>query len=143
MGKCGCFFSARQLISRGKSHISLVRGLVVRCLLFNPEVSWSNPWVCAYFFTSISRQKVLTFFGTETFRLCETFFRNFLNVPKSPPFNFLMFCNRTNVKNSKESLFQIFRHYETAIKISHFLFFENFLLKTPKSPPSILQQNGC
>ena len=65
MGKCGCFFfRATTLISRGNSHVSRVRGLVVRCLLFNPEVSCSNPWVCANFFTSIPKQKVLTFFGT-------------------------------------------------------------------------------
>ena len=120
MGKCGCFFSARQLISRGKSHISRVRGLVVRCLLFNPEVSCSNPWVCAYFFTSVLKQKVLIFFGTMTFRLCETFFRNFLNVPKESSFHFLIFCNRTNIKNRKMSLLQNFRHYET---VQNSLFF--------------------
>ena len=34
----GAFFSARQLVSSRKSHSSGVRGLVVRCLLFNPEV---------------------------------------------------------------------------------------------------------
>ena len=58
------FFRATTLISRGNSHVSRVRGLVVRCLLFNPEVSCSNPSVCANFFTSIPKQKVLTFFGT-------------------------------------------------------------------------------
>ena len=62
MGKCGCFFLRdNSFISRGKSHISRVRGLVVRCLLFNPEVSCSDPWVCAYFLTSIPKQKVLFF----------------------------------------------------------------------------------
>ena len=68
------FFRATTLISRGNSHVSRVRGLVVRCLLLNPEVSCSNPWVCANFFTSIPKQKVLTFRHYETFRLCETFF---------------------------------------------------------------------
>ena len=65
----GAFFSARQLSFHAASrrHISRVRGLVVRCLLFNPEVSCSNPWVCAYFLTSIPKQKVLTFFGTMRF----------------------------------------------------------------------------
>ena len=61
----GAFFPRdNSLISRGNSHVSRVRGLVVRCLPFNPEVSCSNPWVCANFFTSIPKQKVLTFFGT-------------------------------------------------------------------------------
>ena len=49
----GAFFPRdNSLISRGKSHISRVRALVVRCLclLFNPEIPCSNPWVCAYFF---------------------------------------------------------------------------------------------
>ena len=65
-GKVRVLFFPRDnsLISRGNSHVSRVRGLVVRCLLFNPEVSCSNPWVCANFFTSIPKQKVLTFFGT-------------------------------------------------------------------------------
>ena len=91
-GKVRVLFFPRDnsLISRGNSHVSRVRGLVVRCLLFNPEVSCSNSWVCANFFTSIPKQKVLTFFGTMRlfrfvrlfFRLCETFFSKFLNVPK-------------------------------------------------------------
>ena len=82
MGKCGCFFSARQLISRGKSHISRVRGLVVRCLLFNPEVSCSNPWVCAYFFTSNPKQKVLTFFGTMRLFGFVRLFSKFFKCPQ-------------------------------------------------------------
>ena len=90
------FFRATTLISRGNSHVSRVRGLVVRCLLFNPEVSCSNPWVCANFFTSIPKQKVLTFFGTMRlfsfvrffFGFVRLFFEIFLMSPKSPPFNF-------------------------------------------------------
>ena len=92
------FFFPRDnsLISRGNSHVSRVRGLVVRCLLFNPEVSCSNPWVCANFFTSIPKQKVLTFFGTMRlfgfvrlfFGFVRLFFRNFLNVPKESSFQF-------------------------------------------------------
>ena len=86
-GKVRVLFFPRDnsLISRGNSHVSLVRGLVVRCLLFNPEVSCSNPWVCANFFTSIPKQKVLTFFGTMRlfgfvrlfFGFATLFFRNF------------------------------------------------------------------
>ena len=50
-GKVRVLFFPRDnsLISRGNSHVSRVRGLVVRCLLLNPEVSCSNPWVCANF----------------------------------------------------------------------------------------------
>ena len=55
------FFRSTTLVSARKSHSSGVRGLVVRCLLFNPEGSCLNPWVCANFFTSIPKQKVLTF----------------------------------------------------------------------------------
>ena len=49
------------LVSARKSHSSGVRGLVVRCLPFNPEGSGSNPCVCANFFSNIPKQKVLTF----------------------------------------------------------------------------------
>ena len=85
----GAFFPRdNSLISRGNSHVSRVRGLVVRCLLFNPEVSCSNPWVCANFFTSIPKQKVLTFFGTmRLFGFVRLFFEIFQMSPKSPPFN--------------------------------------------------------
>ena len=118
MGKCGCFFFPRDnsLISRGNSHVSRVRGLVVRCLLFNPEVSCSNPWVCANFFTSIPKQKVLTFFGTMRlfgfvrlfFGFVRLFFEIFKMSPKSPPFIFLIFCKRTNVKKSQRVPFSEF-----------------------------------
>ena len=97
-GKVRVLFFPRDnsLISRGNSHVSRVRGLVVRCLLFNPEVSCSNPWVCANFFYKYSEAEGSDFFRhyetfrlCETFfRLCETFFRNFLNVPKESSFQF-------------------------------------------------------
>ena len=66
MGKCGCLFFPRDnsLISRGNSHVSRVRCLVVSCLLFNPEVSCSNPWVCANFFYKYSEAEGSDFFGT-------------------------------------------------------------------------------
>ena len=74
----GAFPRDNSLISRGNSHVSRVRGLVVRCLLFNPEVSCSNPWVCANFFTSSPKQKVLTFFGTmRLFGFVRLFFEIF------------------------------------------------------------------
>ena len=56
----GAFFRATTVSAR-KSHSSGVRGLVVRCLLFNSEGSCSNPCLCANFFTSIPKQKVLIF----------------------------------------------------------------------------------
>ena len=134
-------------MSRGNSHISRVRGLVVRCLLFNPEVSFSNPWVCANFFISIPKQKGFTFFGTMRLFGFVRLFSKLFKCPQRVLLSiFLIFGNRTNVKKSQRvPLFQNFRHYET-VQNSHFcFFFENFL-KTPKSPLlffQILQQNGC
>ena len=153
MGKCGCFFFPRDnsLISRGNSHVSRVRGLVVRCLLFNPEVSCSNPWVCANFFTSIPKQKVLTFFGTmrlfgfvRLFFGFVRFFSNFFQMPpKSPPFNFLIFYKRTNVKKSQRVPF--FRIFGTMRLFKILIFFKSFLdsfiffsknfSMSPKRPP--------
>ena len=167
----GAFFPRdNSPISRGNSHVSRVRGLVVRCLLFNPEVSCSNPWVCAYFFSSIPRQKVLTFFGTMRlfgfvrlffgfvrlfFRLCETFFPKFLNVPKESSFQFfLIFCKRTNVKKYQRVPF--FRVFGTMRLFKILIFFKNFLdsliffqkfFNVPKASSfqffDILQQNEC
>ena len=123
------FFSARQLVSARNSHSSDVRGLVVRCLPFNPEGSGSNPCVCANFFLQIFRSRRFSLFRhceTPLFRLCETFFRKFLNVPKGSSFIFFsIFCNRINVKTLKGPFFQIFRHYET-VKNSQFLFSKSF-----------------
>ena len=151
------------LISRGNSHVSRVRGLVVRCLLFNPEVSCSNPWVCANFFTSIPKQKVLTFFGTETFRLCETFFRlyetffsKFFKCPQRVLLSiFLIFCKRTNVKESQRVPF--FRIVGTMRLSKILIFFQKFFrlplfffqkfFNVPKASSfqffDILQQNEC
>ena len=163
MGKCGCFFFPRDnsLISRGNSHVSRVRGLVVRCLLFNPEVSCSKPWVCANFFTSIPKQKVLTFFGTmrlfgfvRLFRLCETFFSKFFKNPKRVLLSiFLIFCKRTNVKKSQRVLF--FRIFGTMRLFKILIFFQKFFrlpyflkfFNVPKASSfhflDILQQNEC
>ena len=144
------FFRATTLISRGNSHVSRVRGLVVRCLPFNPEVSCSNPWVCANFFTSIPKQKVLTFFGTMRLfgfvrlfsALLDFFFEIFLMSPKSPPFNFLIFCKRTNGKKSQRVLF--FRIFGTMRLFKILIFFQKFFrhpyffqkfLMSPKRPP--------
>ena len=41
--RAGAFFRVTTLVSARKSHSSGVRGLVLRCLLFNPEGSCSNP----------------------------------------------------------------------------------------------------
>ena len=133
-GKVRVLFFPRDnsLISRGNSHVSRVRGLVVRCLLFNQEVSCSNPWVCANFLTSIPKHKFFTFFGTmRLFGFVRLFFEFFQMFPKSPPFNFLIFCNRKNVKKSQRvPLFQNFRHYET-VQNSHFCFFSKVFLRLP------------
>ena len=164
-GKVRVLFFPRDnsLISRGNSHVSRVRGLVVRCLLFNPEVSCSNPWVCANFLTSIPKHKFLTFFGTmRLFGFVRLFFRNFSNVPKESSFQFLIFCNRKNVKKSQRVplFFRIFgtvRLFKILIFVFFFesffetpfsfcFFFQKFLMPT-KGPPfflfDILQQNEC
>ena len=152
MGKCGCFFFPRDnsLISRGNSHVSRVRGLVVRCLLFNPEVSCSNPWVCANCFTSIPKQKVLTFFGImrlfgflRLFFGFVTFFSKFFKCPQKVLLSiFLIFCKRTNVKKSQRiPFFRVFgtmRLFKILIffkkKFLDSLIFKNFLM-SPKRPP--------
>ena len=156
----GAFFSARQL-SDFTRQLARVRGLVVRCLLFNPEVSCSNPWVCANFFTSIPKQKVLTFFGTmrlfgfvRLFSALWDFFRNFLNVPKESSFQFfLIFCKRTNVKKSQRVPF--FRIFGTMRLFKFLIFFKKFFrlpflqkfFNVPKAFSfqffDILQQNEC
>ena len=101
MGKCGCFFS--RATTRFSPQVAGVRGLVVRCLPFNPEGSGSNPCVCANFFYKYSEAESSLFRHYVTppvFRLCETFFRKFFNVPKGSSLHFFIFCNRTNVKKS-------------------------------------------
>ena len=142
----GAFFSARQL-SRFSPQVSRVRGLVVRCLLFNPEVSCSNPWVCANFFYKYSEAEGSDFFRHyETFRLCETFFRlceTFFKCPQRVILSiFSIFCKRTNVKKSQRvPFFRIFgtmRLFKILIFFKNFLdsliFFKNFLM-SPKRPP--------
>ena len=125
----GAFFSARQVAhctrswSSGKMLAFQSRGFV-----FEP-VSMRS-----FFYIYYEAEGSHFFRHYESFRLCETFFRFFLS-PKSPPFFFLIFCNKTNVKNPKGSFFQNCRHYETAIKISHFLFFFRKFFKDSKESP--------
>ena len=65
------------VISAGKSHSSGVRGLVVRCLLLNPEVSCSNRCVCLPF--HVRYDETLPIFGSV---------KLFLKIsPKDLPFN--------------------------------------------------------
>ena len=128
----GVFFPLdNSLVSARKSQNSAVSGLVVRCLLFNPKCSCSNPCVGAHFLTTVSKQKVFfRNYETPPFRLCETFFENCLMSPKGPAFIFLIFCNRTNIKKSESA--PSFR-LSALLKIS--FFFKNFS-KFPKCPPS-------
>ena len=150
------------LISRGNSHVSRVRGLVVRCLPFNPEVSCSNPWVCANFFTSIPKLKVLTFFGTMRlfgfvglFSALLDFFSKFFKCPQRVLLSiFLIFCKRTNVKKSQRVPF--FRIFGTMRLFKILIFFQKFFrlayffqkfFNVPKASSfqffDILQQNEC
>ena len=103
MGKCGCFFPGdNSLVSPRKSHSSGKCALVARCLPFNPEGSCSNPCV----FANIPKQKVRTFFDTlkPPFRLCETFLVKVFAPQKVLSSICLIFCNRTNVKKSRNVL---------------------------------------
>ena len=141
----GAFFPRdNSLVSAHKSHSSGVRGLLIRCLLFNPEGSCSNPWVCANFFTSIPKQKVLTFsalWDSSLFRLCEKIrlfrlFRKYFNVLKGSSLQFvLIFCNRTNVKKSQRVPFRFYGTMRLLKNLIFCFFFENFS-KTPICSPS-------
>ena len=88
------------------------------------------------------------------FGFVRLFFRNFLNVPKSPPFNFLIFCKRTNVKKSQRVPF--FRIFGTMRLFKVLIFFQKFFrlpylfqkfFNVPKASSfqffDILQQNEC
>ena len=128
---------------------------MVRCLLFNPEVSCSNPWVCANFFTSIPKQKVLTFFGTMRLFGFETFFSKFFKCPQRVILSiFLIFSKRTNVKKSQRVPF--FRIFGTMRLFKFLIFFQKFFrlpyffqkfFNVPKASSfqffDILQQNEC
>ena len=136
MGKCGrFFFRSTTLVSRGKSHSSRVCGVVVRCLLFNPEVSCSNLCVCANFLTSIPNFKYspfLALWDSPFSTLLDFFFENFFSVLPSICF---IFCNRTNARKSQRVPF--FRFFGTMrLKFSHFFvfFFENFSKDSKRSP---------
>ena len=143
------FFRATTLVSARKSHNSGVRGLVVRCLLFNRGGPCSNPCVCAIFLTSNPKQKLLTFSALRPPTLFGfvRFFRNFFNVPqRALPSIFLIFCNRTNVEKSQRV--SSFRFFGTMrLKNSHVFcfFFEIFqrLQRFPFNFFEILQQNAC
>ena len=134
-GKVRMLFFPRDnsLVSAGKSHSSGVRGLVLRCLLFNPEGSCSNRCVYAYFLKH-SEAEGFHFFGTvrlPPFRVCD--FSKIFRCPQRPLQFMLIFCNRTNVKKfPKGSFFQIFWHYDS-LKFSFFVFFRNLFKVSKRS----------
>ena len=74
------FFRATTLVSTRKSHSSGVRGLVVRCLLFNPQGSCSNSGVWANFFYKYSDAEGCHFFGTMRLLLFFGFVRLFSKI---------------------------------------------------------------
>ena len=143
------FFRATTLVSDRKSHNSDFFGLAVRCLLFNPEGPGSNPCLCANFFYKIFEAEDSHFFRQyETplplFGFLRLIFENFLMSPKGPPFIFLIFCNRTNVKKFKRV--SSFRFFGTMRLLKIRIFFRKFF-KASKWPPfnffEISQKNGC
>ena len=136
-GKVRVFFPRdNSLVSDRKSHNSDFFGLAVRCLLFNPKGPGSNPCPCANFFYKIFEAEDSQFFDNmrlplPPFRLFETYFRKFFNVPKGFPFIFLIFCNRTNVKKFKRV--SSFRFFGTMRLLKNRIFFESFS-KFPHGP---------
>ena len=81
-GKMWVLFFQRDnsLVSARKSHSSGVRGLVVRCLLFNPAGSCSNPRVCANFLQVFRSRRFSLFRHYETppfFGFVRLFSKNF------------------------------------------------------------------
>ena len=114
---------------------------MVSCLLFNSEVLCSNPCVCAHFFPSIPKQKVLTVLGTrETpfFGFVRLFSKKFQCPQSIFPSICLIFCNRTNVKKTQKVPF--FKLFGTMKLFLIFLFFqENFLKDSKRSPFSFLK----
>ena len=83
----GAFFrTTNSLVSARRSHSSGVRDLVVRCLLFNPGVSCSNPCVCASFLQVFRRFSLFRNYETPPlFGFVILFSRKFYNVPKWDP----------------------------------------------------------
>ena len=124
MGKCGrFFFRATTLVSRGKSHSSRVRGLVVRCLLFNPGGFVFEPCVCSNFL-QVFRSRRFSLFSAlwelwaPLFRLCETFFRKFFCVVKVSSLQFVWyFATERMLEN-----FSLFRFFGT-MRLSKFFIF--------------------
>ena len=126
------------LVSDRKSHKSDFFGLAVRCLLFNPEGPGSNPCLCANFFLQNFRSRRFSLFSTiwdspsPLFGFLRLIFENFLMSPKGPPFIFLIFCNRTNVRKFKRV--SSFRFFGTMRLLKIRIFFENFS-KSSNGPP--------
>ena len=129
-----CYGKVRVLFfratTRGKSHISRFRGLVVRCLLFNPEI----PVGMRLFFLYISKYSEAEgshfFRHYETFRLCETFFSKFFKCPQRVLLSIFLYCNNECKKSQRVPFLRIFG--TETVQNSHF--FRNFLMST-KGPP--------
>ena len=138
------FFRATTLVSARKSHSSGVRGLVVRCLLFNPEGSCSNPEY-ALIFLQVFRSRTFSLFRHyETppfFGFVRLFFRNFLNVLKGSSLQFvLIFCNRTNVKKSQRvPSFRFFGTMRLLKILILFVFFSKIFQRLLRFPFNFLK----
>ena len=107
-------------------------------LAFQPRGSGFEPVPLRQFFLQNFRSRRFSLFSTirdppsPLFGFLRLIFENFLMFPKGPPFIFLIFCNRTNVKKFKRV--SSFRFFGT-MRLFAF-FFENFS-KSPNGPPSI------
>ena len=101
MGKWANAFSAQQHSFQPASHSAGVRGLVAIYWLFNSEVSSSNRYVYAYFFTSRAAfQQSFSIFSASPFnffRHSETFLKIF-NVSRAP---LVIFCDKLDIKKAQ------------------------------------------
>ena len=104
-----CYGKVRVLFFRATTHFTRQVAHFTRSwssgkmLAFQPRDFVFEPvGMRLFFFTSIPKQKVLTFFGTvRLFGFVRPFFENFsLKTPESP-FIFLKFCNRMDVDKSQ------------------------------------------
>ena len=87
----GAFFPRDNSFQPASSHSSGVLGLVVRYLLFNPDVPCWNRCVCANFFTRIPKGLPIQFFRhyeTSPFFGFETIFSKIFYRPRSFPPSF-------------------------------------------------------
>ena len=120
-----CYGKVRVLFFRATTHFTRQVAHFTRSwssgkmLAFQSRGFVFEPVGMRLFFFKVFRSRRFSLFSALRLFGFKTFFSKFLMSPVLLSI-FLIFCNKTNVKNPKGSFFQNFRHYETAVKISHF-----------------------